>query len=354
MSNVHMSVNEVSEIYYMNEKRHNYTTPKLFIEQIFLYSKLLRDKTSDVNCRIIRLEHGLEKLADTSQEVDALKEILAAQEEVLAEKNQAADEIIKILSEENEKVANEQAIATEEEAKVKLIEEDVRVKAEVCAEDLAKAEPALIAAQEALKTLNKINLTELKSFPTPPPAVVNVTAAVMVLFSKKGVLPKDRSWKACKVMMGKVDRFLNDLIKYNKENIHPDVVKEVKKYTNDVNFKSELILSKSVAAAGLCAWVINIIKFYEIYIVVEPKRVALNVANQELFGAQSTLNKLKAKLNSLEEQLGKLKSDFEKAKDEKTKCQAEADATASSISLANRLVHGLASENIRWRDSVFK
>lgn len=43
------------------------------------------------------------------------------------------------------------------------------------------------------------NLTELKSFGSPPLAVINVTAAVMVLQAKKGKVPKDRSWKACKV-----------------------------------------------------------------------------------------------------------------------------------------------------------
>lgn len=43
------------------------------------------------------------------------------------------------------------------------------------------------------------NLTELKSFGSPPLPVINVTAAVMVLQAKKGKVPKDRSWKACKV-----------------------------------------------------------------------------------------------------------------------------------------------------------
>ena len=48
------------------------------------------------------------------------------------------------------------------------------------------------------------NLTELKSFGKPPPAVVNVTAAVMVLLALPTKIPKDRSWNAAKVMMGKV------------------------------------------------------------------------------------------------------------------------------------------------------
>ena len=59
------------------------------------------------------------------------------------------------------------------------------------------------AASEALNTLNKSNLTELKSFGKPPPAVVNVTAAVMVLLAPASKIPKDRSWNAAKVMMGK-------------------------------------------------------------------------------------------------------------------------------------------------------
>lgn len=36
----------------------------------------------------------------------------------------------------------------------------------------------------------------------------------------------------------------------------------------------------------------------------------------------------------------------------KQKCQDEADMTAFIIDLANRLVNGLASENIRWAETV--
>ena len=52
------------------------------------------------------------------------------------------------------------------------------------------------------------NLTELKSFGAPPPAVVNVTAAVMCLLAPGGKVPKDRSWKAAKAgPMGKVNTY---------------------------------------------------------------------------------------------------------------------------------------------------
>lgn len=59
----------------------------------------------------------------------------------------------------------------------------------------------------------------------PPGAVTNVTAAVMVLMATNGKIPKDRSWKQAKMMMAKVDAFLDALINYDKEHIHSDVIK---------------------------------------------------------------------------------------------------------------------------------
>lgn len=54
-------------------------------------------------------------------------------------------------------VGKEKAIADEEEQKVAVIKEEVTKKQVDCERDLAKAEPALLAAEEALNTLNKVS-----------------------------------------------------------------------------------------------------------------------------------------------------------------------------------------------------
>ncbi|KAJ8736094.1 hypothetical protein PYW08_006750 [Mythimna loreyi] len=352
MAYVHTSVNIMSKAYLANERRYNYTTPKSYLEQISLYAKLVNNKTDELRAKIVRLENGLEKLASTSCQVDALKEKLAVQEIELHQKNEAADKLIEMVGVETAKVQSEKALADEEEEKVAVIAEEVSKKQKDCEEDLIKAEPALVAAQEALNTLNKANLTELKSFGSPPGAVTNVTAAVMVLMAPNGKIPKDRSWKAAKVVMAKVDVFLESLINYDKENIHPDVIKAIQPYLKDAEFEPEFIRSKSGAAAGLCAWVINIIKFYEVFCDVEPKRKALQAANAELAAATEKLRSIKCQVAALEEKLAALTADFEKATAEKMKCQKEADATNATIQLANRLVNGLASENVRWAEAV--
>ncbi|KAM9424094.1 dynein axonemal heavy chain 9 isoform 2-T2 [Pholidichthys leucotaenia] len=352
MAYVHTSVNQASREYLANERRYNYTTPKSFLEQIKLYRSLLGQKSKDLTNKMERLENGLQKLNSTSAQVDDLKAKLAAQEVELKQKNGDAEKLIQEVGIETEKVSKEKAVADEEEQKVAAIAVVVSGKQRDCEEDLAKAEPALIAAQDALNTLNKNNLTELKSFGSPVAAVTNVTAAVMVLTAPAGKVPKDRSWKAAKVMMAKVDTFLDSLINFNKENIPEACLKAIQPYLQDPEFQSDLVASKSYAAAGLCSWVLNIVKFYEVYCEVEPKRQALSKANAELATAQEKLAAIKSKISHLNENLAKLTAKFEKATAEKLKCQQEAESTARTISLANRLVGGLALENVRWAEAI--
>lgn len=142
------------------------------------------------------------------------------------------------------------------------------------------------------------------------------------------------------------------LKEYDKENIHENCRKAIQVYLTDKEFNPELISAKSSAAAGLCAWVINIMKFYEVFCEVEPKRIALNQANAELAAAQDKLAVIQNKITELEKSLAKLTNEFEEATNAKMKCQAEADATNKTIVLANRLVGGLASENVRWAESI--
>ncbi|KAH0627401.1 hypothetical protein JD844_003041 [Phrynosoma platyrhinos] len=315
MAYAHTSVNTMSVKFRQNEKRYNYTTPKSFLEQIMLYKNLLEKK-------IQKMSQHKEHL------VEDLKYKLASQEAELKLRNQDAEALITKIGLQTEKVSKEKAIADAEEQKVVAIQTEVSQKQKECEDDLVKAEPALVAATAALNTLNKVNLSELKAFPNPPVAVTNVAAAVMVLLASKGKVPKDRTWKAAKLFMGKVDEFLQALINYDKEHIPENCLKVVKEhYLKDPEFNPNLVRTKSFAAAGLCAWVINIVKFYEVYCDVEPKRQALAQANAELAAATEKLVAIRKKLAELDLNLCKLTASFEKATAEK-------------------------SENVRWTQSI--
>nr|XP_051708760.1 dynein axonemal heavy chain 11 isoform X1 [Oryctolagus cuniculus] len=353
MAHVHTTVNSMSARYYQNERRHNYTTPKSFLEQISLFKNLLKKKQEEVAHKKEHLVNGIQKLQTTASQVEDLKGRLASQEAELQLRNQDAEALIAKIGLQTEKVSREKATADAEQRKVAAIQTEVSQKQRECEADLLKAEPALVAATAALNTLNRINLTELKVFPNPPNAVTNVTAAVMVLLAPRGRVPKDRSWKAAKVFMGKVDDFLQALINYDKEHIPDNCLQVVKEqYLKDPEFNPNFIRTKSFAAAGLCAWVINIVKFYEVYCDVEPKRQALAQTNLELAAATEKLETIRKKLVDLDRHLSRLTASFEKAIAEKIRSQEEVNRTNTTIALANRLVTELEAQKTRWGQSI--
>jgi dynein heavy chain len=61
--------------------------------------------------------------------------------------------------------------------------------------ELNKAIPALAAAAEALKKLNKADITEIKSFSQPPDAVRMVLEGVCILLGEKS------DWDGAKKVM---------------------------------------------------------------------------------------------------------------------------------------------------------
>jgi hypothetical protein len=103
-----------------------------------------------------------------------------------------------------------------------------------------------------------------------------------------GKIPKDLSWGGAKKLMANVDQFLNTLVNFDKDNTPVAACEWVEKnlFVKE-SFNPTTMKSKSSAAAGMCAWVVNIIKYYRIYEVVEPKRVLLAQANVKLEAANA-------------------------------------------------------------------
>ena len=90
-----------------------------------------------------------------------------------------------------------------EQQEVKLIADDAQA-------ELSKAIPALKAAADALKKLNKNDITEIKGFANPPPAVAMVLEAVCILLGEKS------DWEGAKKVMMEMG-FLDRLREYNKD-----------------------------------------------------------------------------------------------------------------------------------------
>jgi dynein heavy chain len=342
------------------ERRFVYMTPKSFLELLKLYQVLLEHKREEADAAIIRLANGLLKLKETAEAVGKIEEDLKVSLEEADIKKTTAEGIAEVVSKEKAIVEVETANGEAEEIKVVAIQNEVAEKAASTQADLAKAEPAVEAAMAALNTLDPKALGECKTMVKPPAGVDDVFASTMCLLAgywsavvHKGGKVKDRSWDAAKKQcLGNIKEYIEQLkllkVVVDESKMNANNVKEAKPYLELAHFTPEIIAGKNSAAAGLCSFVINIVTYYEIVVTVEPKRIALAQANQQLSEANARLAVVQANVKELQEKLAKLTTELNAANAEKQNALDTVERGQRKLDLATRLTNALASENERW------
>eukprot|EP00878_Enallax_costatus_P020623 GHUV01021808.1.p1 GENE.GHUV01021808.1~~GHUV01021808.1.p1 ORF type:complete len:1441 (+),score=543.76 GHUV01021808.1:4290-8612(+) len=254
---------------------------------------------------------------------------------------------------EKEKVNAENESAKVEADKCAVIAKEVSEKQASCERDLAAAEPLVAQAEAALDTLNKKDLGETKSLKKPPPGVDDITAVVIILLEGN---PKDKSWGAAQKLMNNVDKFLERLRGYkaviDQGQVAKKTVEACRSYLELPHFNKEIIYNKSRAAAGLCEWAINIVKYYDVVSEVEPKRQELAAANAKLQEANTLLAAVQQKVAELNAKVEELEKQFNAAVEDKEAAIKESERCQLKLQLANRLINALASEGERWAKTV--
>uniref|UniRef100_A0A9J7YNX9 Dynein axonemal heavy chain 2 n=1 Tax=Cyprinus carpio carpio TaxID=630221 RepID=A0A9J7YNX9_CYPCA len=215
---MHQSVAQFSHRMKVELKRHNYVTPTNYLELVSGYKKLLYEKRGELGEQVSKLRNGLFKIDDTRSKVEGMSVEL---------------------EEAKKKVADEKIEA--EEIKCKAMAENAQ-------RDLDEALPALEEAMKALESLNKKDMTEIKSYGRPPALVETVMQAVMIL---RGC---DPTWAEAKRQLGE-GNFIKQLVNFDKDNISDRVLKTIGHYCTQPDFQPEIIGRVSLAAKSLCMWV---------------------------------------------------------------------------------------------------
>ena len=109
---------------------------------------------------------------------------------------------------------------------------------------------------------------------------------------------------------------------------------------------------KNSAAAGLVKWVENIVRYYDIWQDVEPKRIKVVESTRQLEAANSELAVVRERVNELQAQLRQLTSEFEQAEKIKREAVDIAEKGQLKLELAQRLINALGSEEVRWVQGV--
>uniref|UniRef100_A0A8C4W521 Dynein axonemal heavy chain 1 n=1 Tax=Gopherus evgoodei TaxID=1825980 RepID=A0A8C4W521_9SAUR len=348
---IHQSVAVKCKVYLAELARHNYVTPKSYLELLDIFTALIGKKKQELNTAKKRMKSGLDKVS--SSESGKLWATIIYLIGVLF--TTKAPAVISSIPQ----VETRNAVQAEE-MKAKVKAQTAQAIADDAQKDLAEALPALDAALASLRNLNKNDVTEVRAMQRPPLGVKMVIEAVCIM---KGIKPKkvagdkpgskvDDYWEPGKGLLQDPGKFLESLFKFDKDNIADTVIKAIQPYIDNEEFQPAAIAKVSKACTSICQWVRAMHKYHFVAKGVEPKRQALREAEEDLQVTQKILDEAKDRLREVEDGIATLQAKYRSCIAKKEELEMKCELCEQRLGRADKLINGLADEKVRWQDTV--
>uniref|UniRef100_A0A1X7UR28 AAA+ ATPase domain-containing protein n=1 Tax=Amphimedon queenslandica TaxID=400682 RepID=A0A1X7UR28_AMPQE len=343
---VHLSVGQYSKEFLAKLRRINHVTPKNYLDFINTYTKLLQEKDKFVQDQCQRLSSGLTKLIEAADQIKVMNEKLEVQQVAVKQKSEACDTLLEDITTKTELAKEKKELA---QTKSKEIEEQNKVIATEKSEAeaaLAEALPALKEARLALSDLDKSDVTEIRSFATPPPQVQAVCECVAIF---KGI--KDPDWKAAKGLMADTN-FLSSLQNMDVDGISAGQVAKVKGRMDKLDSDYQRMKEISHAGGGLFKFTKAVLGYCFVAREIKPKREKVALLEKNFQLSKRELANIQKELSNIESQLEALNKQFEEAMAEKRALEEEAEIMQRRLTAASKLISGLSSEKVRWLEDL--
>lgn len=341
------TVEEYAIMYLKEFNRKTNVTPSNYLSLLNLYQSMLKDQKINITQMIQRLNKGITKLQNTNEQVALMQIQLKEKQPLLELAVKETMEIEKNLIIDKEKADDVRAICIKEEKECQDAMNELQIIKDSCQSELDEAMPAYHAALKSLKSINRDDIYEIRSFGNPPVLVQTVMEAVCVLFNKKP------NWDSSKELLTDV-KFLNKLETFEKDHIPEKNLKKLQHYINLDDFDPERVKTVNQASTSLCMWVIAIDGYAKVMKKIEPKRKKLEEAEKDLNKAKNALDTKRLNLFEIEKRIEKLQNDYENAIQRKKDLNSQIVQTKERLERAENLLELLSGERIRWISSVEK
>ncbi|KAG5670791.1 hypothetical protein PVAND_001030 [Polypedilum vanderplanki] len=342
---VHESLTYYTQEFHTILRRRNYITPKHYLDYVTTYIRLLDEKSSFITKQIVRYSDGIRKIDDASLQIAILQSEVEKTKMEATKASEDCDRVMEDIEDSTERVMRKKKEAMEKSTEVEQNRKQIAVETEEAEESLRQAMPDLENAREALDTLAKKDITEVRSFANPPEPVQIICECVAIL---KG--NKDISWKTAKGMLAEVN-FLKSLQEMNCDLI---TVKQVTSCRAHMKKTTKMDEMKAISKAGygLLKFVRAVLRYCDTYREVKPKQERVEFLENDLKQKTKVLEYLKLEVETNEKELEELNKKYEDSKELRQKYREELDISEKRLNAANKLVTGLYSEKNRWQEML--
>lgn len=342
---IHTSVEQAADVFFLELRRKMYTTPKSYLDLISFYISQLDKKKYQASLAKTRLENGLKNLRTTRETVNTLQNSLQKMAPELEIQKKKTEEYYTEVQKETKMAEILRETVEREKEIVNHQMMECRGKAEEAEEELAHSMPILERALKALDGINPKDIFEMKNYKNPPPAVKMVLESVCILLSEA------TDWTSVQHVIGRMD-FIDRLKNYNKNDIPKSILRKLKHYLTKAEYEPELIGTKSQASKSLCTWCIAMNQYSEAFEVVKPKKERVLQMQAKLEGDMQKLREKEEELQEVQDKVMNLKDECQNTEDRMIKLEKDIETTQLRLIRAEQLLDLLGDEGVRWEESL--
>jgi len=341
---VHHSLRQFNQRLLNQQGRKTFLTPRHFLDFVDQYVRLFNEKREDLEEQQRHLNVGLEKLRDTVDKVRDLRTNLAQKKGQLEKKDAEANEKLQGMVADQREAEHRKATSLKIQANLDKQEEEVARRKEVVNADLAKAEPAVISAQEAVGNIKRQHLTEVRSMANPPSGVKLALEAVCTLLGHK-----IDSWRTIQALVRR-DDFIASIVGYDNERqmTRGHRTRMQNEFLSKEDFTYEKVNRASKACGPLVQWVEAQVNFSAILDRIGPLREEAEQLEEDALQTKAEAKAIENNIAELENSIATYKSEYAALISETQSIKSEMSRVEHKVTRSVKLLDSLSSERVRW------
>ncbi|XP_050667850.1 dynein heavy chain, cytoplasmic isoform X2 [Leptidea sinapis] len=330
-------------------KRANRTmaiTPRHYLDFIQQMVKLYSEKRADLEEQQLHLNVGLGKIAETVEQVEEMQKSLAVKSQELRAKNEAANAKLKQMVKDQQEAEKKKVESQEIQVALEKQTKEIEAKRRDVMADLAQVEPAVIEAQNAVRSIKKQQLVEVRSMSNPPPVVKMALESICTLLEEKS-----DTWKGIRSAVMK-DNFISTIVNFETENITDDVREKMKtRYLSNPDYNFEKVNRASMACGPMVKWAIAQIEYADMLKRVEPLRNELKALEDRAQSNVKAGTEVRDLIAQLEKSIASYKEEYAQLISQAQAIKTDLENVQAKVDRSIALLKSLVIERERWESS---
>uniref|UniRef100_A0A6Q2XKD4 Cytoplasmic dynein 1 heavy chain 1 n=1 Tax=Esox lucius TaxID=8010 RepID=A0A6Q2XKD4_ESOLU len=321
-------------------------TPRHYLDFINHYADLFNEKRSELEEQQMHLNVGLRKIKETVDQVEELRRDLRIKSQELEVKNAAANDKLKKMVKDQQEAEKKKVMSQEIQESVYRQQEKIKDKQLSVKEDLDKVEPAVIEAQNAVKSIKKQHLVEVRSMANPPAAVKLALESICLLLGESTT-----DWKQIRSIIMR-ENFIPTIVNFSADEISESIREKMKKnYMSNPNFNYEMVNRASLACGPMVKWAIAQLNYADMLKRVEPLRNELQKLEDDAMDNKSKAEEVEQMIRDLESSIARYKEEYAVLISEAQAIKADLAAVEAKVNRSTALLKSLSAESERWEKS---